>query len=222
MQSTHKYDIHIASDVLDSEVERQLFALGYHRDEFAGGTKGIARPHHFSYHPESREEFDKFWNRAAELLSTTSPKEFFGFMEGESVSSAQVAHFEYKPFDANVPFPFGKVENVDCPTDKFKDYDVHVSADLATIDPKLKALLENEVGFYYADIRKPSGKVMRVYTFQPIGMPLSDQFFRVLSDYFQRAGGLEGKLKVEFTLNYARFPQKVRVPPVITRAPAGM
>jgi hypothetical protein len=217
MKPSQKFDIHIASDVMTNTLEQQLMKLDYRRDGFAGGTQGVARPHHFSFHPQSRAEFDRKWKETEAFLSTTKPEEFFGFMEGETTAPSQQVNLPYKPFDPKVPFPFGKFQHEDCPPDKRKDFDIHISADRNTIDPRLQDLLVEKVNFYYADIIKPTGKVVRVYTFQPVGVPKMMEIFQTLADYFQKAGGLEGKIKLEVTLNYARFPLSVRVPPIITK-----
>lgn len=222
MKSAQKFDIHIASDVMTPALEQRLAQLDYRRDGFAGGTPGIARPHHFSFHPHSREEFDAKWKETETVLAATKPPEFFGFIEGETTPASQEIPLPYKPFDPTIPFPIGRLQHEECPPDKYKDFDIHVTANPDTIDPRLKKLLEDDINFYYADIRKPTGKVVRVYTFQPIGVPRMTELFQTLADYFQKAGGLEGKIKSEVTLNYARFPQSVRVPPVLTKiSPAG-
>ena len=222
MKPAQKFDIHIASDVITPALEQHLVQLAYQRDGFAGVTAGIARPHHFSFHPQSRAEFDTKWKETEAFLAATKPEEFFGFLEGETTNPNQEVKLPYKPFDPKVPFPFGKLQNEECPPDKYKDFDIHVSCNPSTIDPRLRKLLEEDIGFYYADIQKSPERVVRVYTFQPVGLPKMMEIFQTLADYFQKAGGLDGKIKLEVTLNYARFPQSVRVPPIITKLAAAV
>jgi hypothetical protein len=59
--------------------------------------------------------------------------------------------------------------------------------------------------------------VVRVYTFQPLGLREVPKLYRLLVDYLQKSGGLEGKIKLEATYAFARFPKNAPVPPVITK-----
>lgn len=115
--------------------------------------------------------------------------------------------------------PFGRLEHEECPSGRYKHGDVHITAELSCIDPTLRKFLEEDIAFHYVDIRKPAGNVVRVYTFQPFGLSNISHLYKALLSYFQEAGGLEGKLKLETTYAFARFPQYAPVPPVLMKMP---
>ena len=215
-------DIHLASDVMSSALERQLGELGFTKDDFIGGTTGVVHPCHYSYHPASRDQFVRSWKNAINLLSTVSEKEFYGYAEAEVTPAKFCRPLPWRPFDASVPFPFERLEYEVCPVGKHKDFDIHLTVDLQSVDPGLKHILEGDVAFHYVDIRKPSGKVVRVYTFQPLGLKRSPHLYNVLLAYLIEAGGLEGKIKLETTFAYARFPSTALVPPVVMKMPLAL
>lgn len=213
------YDIHLASDVVSSRLEECLKNLGFKSDEFIGGTTGVVHPYHFSFRPASQEAFVHSWKESLSILSDVSRSDFFGYAEAEVTPSRFRTEFRFKPFDSMVPFPFSRFEHVPCPPDKHKDLDVHLTANLSSIDPRLKYILEEEINFNYVDIRKPSGNIVRVYTFQPCGIRTIIGLYKHLVTYLLEAGGLEGKVKLEATHGFARFPHYAPVPPIVTTLP---
>jgi hypothetical protein len=214
-----KFDVHLASDILSPELRYQLLQLGFTKDEFIGGTTGVVHPCHYSSHPTSRDACTALWARTVKRLSQAPPASFYGYAEAEVTPPQYRSHLEWKPFDPGVPFPFGRFEHEAAAPGQHKDFDIHVSVDLSRLDPRLQRLLEEEVGFYYVDIRKQPGKVVRVYTVQPCGIKRFPEFYMPLLAYFLQAGGCQGKIKLEATYAFARFPETARVPPIITRIP---
>ncbi len=217
MTETFGYDIHLASDVMSVRLESQLLELGFVRDAFIGGTTGVVHPCHYSNHPGTQAESAFRWQRALEILRDVTGSEFHGYAEAEVTPPRFRVVLPWQDFDASVPFPLTRLSYEECPLGRHKDFDIHVTADLATIDSRLKQLLEDRINFNYVDIRKPSGKVVRVYTFQPLGTKVSTSVFDVLLAYFQTAGGLEGKIKLEVCTHFARFPEHAVVCPVVTQ-----
>lgn len=214
------YDIHLASDIISPRLEECLKNLGFKRDEFIGGTKGVLHPCHYSFRPTSHDAFVHRWKESLSILSHTSQSNFFGYAEAEITPTRLRTELRFKPFDPAVPFPFSRLEHVPCPPSSYKDLDVHLTADLSSIDPRLKQILEEEINFNYVDIRKPAGNVVRVYTFQPCGIRNIVGVYKNLSIYLLEAGGLEGKLKLEATYGFARFPYHALVPPIVTASPS--
>jgi hypothetical protein len=193
--------------------------LGFARDGFVGGIEGVIRQNHFSKHPLTRELLVESWNQVTALLSTTPESEFHGYAEAEVVSSQHTAPIEWRAFDSSVPFPFGPLEQDVCPLDTHKDFDLHITVDLSTLDPNLKRLLEEGIKFYYVDVHKASGKLLRVYTCQTLDVKDAPRLYDLVVDYFGKAGGFEGQIKLEATYAYTRFPETSPVPPVIRRMP---
>jgi hypothetical protein len=160
------------------------------------------------------------WDETTHLLATTTPKEFFGYAEAEVVSPDFYREFAFHPFDETVAIPLGPVHNEECPLGAHKDFDFHVSANIDSLDPRLESVLGEQLQFYHVDIVKATGAKIRVFTFQPMGTGESPSTcFRVLGHYLESAGGFEGKLKMEATFAYARFPATASVPPVVRHMP---
>jgi hypothetical protein len=213
------YDIHLASDVISPWLEECLANVGFRRDEFLGGTTGVVHPCHYSLRPNSHEAFIRTWKEALSILSRASQSDFFGYAEAEITPTRFRTELPFKPFNPMVPFPFSKLEHMPCPSSKYKDLDIHLTVDLSSIDPRLKHTLEEEINFNYVDIRKPSGNIVRVYTFQPCGIRTIVGLYKNLLTYLLMACGLEGKIKLEATYGFARFPHCAVVPPIVTTQP---
>jgi hypothetical protein len=211
------FDIHLASDVISPNLESRLIGLGFRKDAFIGGTTGVVHPCHYSYRPLSQLLFVQTWEKAICILSAASSDDFHGYAEAEITPLHFNIPLKFKPYDSSVAFPLGRLEHEACPLDKHKDLDIHLTANLSSINPDLKRLLEEDISFNYVDIRKPSGTMVRVYTFQPLGVKGITKLYKLLVTYLQKAGGLEGKIKLEATYAFARFPSSAPVPPVITK-----
>jgi hypothetical protein len=212
--------MHLASNVLSERIREALDQLGFRHDKFVAGTAGVLHPHHLSKHPNSREEQKTLWDQTTALLGTAGPEEFFGYVEAEVVSPDYYREFAFHPFEESVPVPIGPVHNEECPLDAHKDFDFHISADIESLDRRLEEVLGGELYFYHVDILKVSGKKVRVFTFQPMGTGQSPTpCFEALGDYLAGAGGFAGKLKMEATFAYARFPLTAPVPPVVRQMP---
>jgi hypothetical protein len=219
MKTAPWFDIHLASDIMCTGLEQRLRELGFKKDAFIGGTTGVIHPCHYSIRPTSREMLDQCWTAIISILSTVSENEFYGYAEAEITPHQYRTLLPWKPFDASVVFPFGQLEHEKCPLEKYKDFDIHITVDLSSIDPKLKQFLEKEIVFHYVDIRKLADNVVRVYTFQPLGLKKTPHLYKALLTYFQKSGGLEGKIKLEMTYAFARFPRNAPVPPVLMKIP---
>lgn len=217
---TAMFDIHLASDVMSSELQRRLDELGFVKDNFIGGTTGVVHPCHYSKRPASREAFAQSWDEAISLLSTVSETEFYGYAEAEVTSGGFDTQLPWKPFVPSIPLPFRHLEYEECPPGKYKDFDIHLTVNLSSLHPEMKRILEDEIIFHYVDIEKASNKVVRVYTFQPLGVEKAPDLYNALVTYLQQAGGLEGDLKLEATYAFARFPRAAPVPPIVTKFPA--
>jgi hypothetical protein len=219
MKSQTVFDIHLASDTMSFALEEKLTRLGFARDGFSGGTEGVIRPNHFSRHPPTRDLFVDLWGQVVSILRATPETEFRGYAEAEVVSPQHITPIPWRPFDPSVPFPFGRLEHEVCPLDKHKDFDLHVTVNLSTLDPELKRLLEQDIKFYYIDVLKDTGRLLRVYTCQTVGLKDAPKLYELVVNYFERAGGFEGQIKLEATYAYARFPESSPVPPIISSMP---
>ena len=213
------FDIHLASDVMSTRILEQLQELGFHKDAFIGGTTGVVHPQHYSLHPESIEDLRIRWQASLDVLSNAAPDEFQGYAEAEITPTRFRTTFAWKPFDPSVRVPLRRFEYEQCPLDDYKDVDIHLTAELLTIDPQLQSILENDINFHYVDIRRPTGAVVRVYTVQPLNVRRISALYHTLTEYIQAAGGMQGKIKLEATYAYARFPYNAQVCPIIRAVP---
>ena len=215
------FDIHLASDVLSSGLEAHLIALGFTRDAFIGGTTGVVHPQHFSKRPGSMTQLRATWQQTLEVLSKSSRDDFCGYAEAEITPPRFRSNFAWKPFDRSVPLPLESFQYEECPMGRYKDVDIHLTAERESLDPNLRNVLEHELNFHFVDIRRPSGAVVRVYTVQPLGVKHVNRLYTTITDYIHVAGGLKGKIKLEATHRFARFPSDAPVCPVITKIPDG-
>lgn len=214
-----QFDIHLASDRMTPKLETELSQLGFKKDDFIGGTTGVVHPCHYSNHPGSIPEAERIWMQSVELLERSTPNAFFGYGEWEVTPPQFNRAIEWKPFRPEIPFPIARLPYEVCPIGEYKDFDVHISAKLRTLDAELQARLEDESGFHYVDIRKSPERVVRVYTFQPLGVGNQGDIFERLYAYFREAGGMEGKIKLEVTRAYQRFPADAPVCPIVRNVP---
>jgi hypothetical protein len=213
------YDIHIASDRMTERLENDLVRLGFMREAFLRGTQGIARAHHFSIRTPNRATLTDAWRKARERLAQAADQnEFFGYAEAEVTPPGFVCRFPGGRFSPVASLPFGRLQHEQCSENEAKECDLHFSAVLETLDPRLEDVLE-EVGFYHVDVRKSPNRVVRVYTFQTLGVMAVAGLYRSLRDYLMKVSGAEGKLKLEATIDFARYPNCVPVPPIIRVSP---
>jgi hypothetical protein len=211
------FDIHLASDVMSAQLECQLLSLGFAKDAFVGGTPGVVHPCHYSNHPPTREAALGLWDRATTILRDAGPGEFHGYAEAEATPPGYRVELPWKDFDPSIPFPVGRFEYDECPLDVHKSFDVHITADVSTIDKRLQRLMEEDINFNYVEIEKPSGRVVRVYTFQPLGDGVTHEVFDQLLRYCRQAGGFEGKIKLEVCTHFKRFPKTAVCCPIVRR-----
>jgi len=215
-----RFDIHLASDKMSAPLAQKFLDMGFRKDEFVAGTPGVIHKHHLSLHPATKGEFQQAWAETVACLTEASEDDFWGYAEAETIAPQFRAEIDFKPFDPAVPPPFDRIILEECPEDLHKTFDFHVVADQATLDGRLHQTLVEALGLYHVDIRKGTGRSVRVYTFQPMGLKISPRpYFDALLKYLYTAGGMEGKLKMEATYAYARFPRRAHVPPVTTRMP---
>jgi hypothetical protein len=214
-----QFDIHLATDVLSSRFASRFEALGFVHDRFVGGTSGVVHNHHLSFRPASNTALRTGWERISSILAEAKTDDFYGYAEAEVIPPQYVSPIPFHPFDPGVPLPFTRIEQEICPLGKQKTFDFHVTARIDTLDERLNQALTENLGMYHVDVEKTAGRV-RVFTFQPMDVKESMRpYYEALRDYLVRAGGMDGKVKLETTFDYLRCPIDAAVPPVNTKMP---
>ena len=208
-------EVHLASDVISDRLHRRFIELGFVRDRFVGGTTGVVHPCHYTADPASTDAMEALWLECVALLADTEADEFAGYGEAEITAAKHRIEIPYQPYDPNVRFPYGRFSYFACPLDEFKKFDIHITADVATIDPRLQRFLEVDCCFHYVEIDKPDGRSVRVYTIQPFGPDISAEIWQPLVEFFTRCGGFEGKIKLEVCRFFERFPKDMACCPII-------
>lgn len=216
MPSFPQCEVHLASDVISDRLHNRFLEMGFVRDRFVGGTTGVVHPCHYTADPESPEAMEALWLASMVLLNTATSDEFHGYGEAEVTSARHRIEIPLKPFDPSLSFPFERFSYSECPLDGFKKFDIHVTADMATIDPRLQHLFEIEWNFHHVEIEKPDGRLVRVYTIQPFGPLISADIWQPLVKFFTSCGGFEGKIKLEVCRFFQRFPKDAACCPVIS------
>lgn len=157
--------------------------------------------------------------RVTAILAEAQDGDFYGYAEAEVIPPQYVSPIPPRPFDPRVPLPFSRIEQEICPLGKRKTFDFHVTARVDTLDARLDHALTENLGLYHVDVEKAVGQV-RVFTFQPMDVRESmRRYYEALRDYLLRAGGMDGKIKLETTYDYLRCPADAAVPPVNTKMP---
>ncbi len=150
------------------------------------------------------------------MLASATQTDFYGYAEAEITPPRFRDQFAWKPFDESIPLPVQTFQYEECPIGRYKDIDIHLTAELESLDENLQHVLEHRINFHYVDIRRASGAVVRVYTVQPLGVKRVARLYHAIASYVRAAGGFQGKIKLEATYAYARFPAEAPVCPVIS------
>jgi hypothetical protein len=177
----------------------------------------VVHPCHYTADPATPEAMEALWLESLALLESATNDEFHGYGEAEITSARHRIEIPLKPFDPALAFPFQRFSYSECPLDGFKKFDIHVTADMATIDPRLQHRFEEVWNFNYVEIEKPDGRLVRVYTIQPFGPLISADIWQPLVDFFTACGGFEGKIKLEVCRFFERIPNDAACCPVVTR-----
>jgi hypothetical protein len=137
-----------------------------------------------------------------------------GYAHGEVIKPEWDIHINYRPFNPRVP----------CPVSPFharlshepKRWDLHISIRKDRLDSGLQQVLFAELGMYYIDLRKRTGRVHRIFTIQGTN-PAKEglQVYEALSGWLQEAGGMDGSIKLEETCYWFNLGAPRIIPPVV-------
>lgn len=183
----NNYHLHLdgshASAELDEYVKRvRRFTNG----DFCGHPEGYRHfepAYHRIFKTDHKKEFDAVWSDVEEKARALG---FTGYIEGEFIRTE--CHYEERPFDDTVPFPFQLSRRTlsGAPGEEFREAEVHLVMDRDKSDPRLyKKLLD--AGLYGAYI--PDGdRVEVVFTAQGFLQDI-DPLVEALRVYVRHAGG---------------------------------
>ncbi len=157
------------------------------------------------------------WQQSILLLAGSGPDEFHGYAEGEITADKHRVQVAWQPFSDKIIFPYSRFAYEECPLGHNKKFDIHLTADLKTMDERFRHLMEEACNFHFVDIDKPNGTKVRVYTIQPFGDRISAKIWKPLLSFFKQVGGFEGKLKLEVCRYFERFPRTAACCPVVTQ-----
>lgn len=137
-----------------------------------------------------------------------------GYAHGEVIRPEWDIHIDYRPFNSRIS----------CPVQPFhahlshepKRWDLHISIPLDQLAFELQRVLFEELGMYYIDLLKRTGRVHRIFTIQ--GSNPANEGLRVyvsLCRWLQEVGGMDGSIKFEETCYWFNMGTPRIIPPVV-------
>lgn len=222
-----EYEIHFAAELghVPAELTQQMYGMGFRDDQMMGHGVVFSPADpigkmscpltglHISWDTFNREQYVE-QRDACERLFTQFEASCVGYAHGEVIKPEWDLAVSEKPFDSLVELPI--LPFVSGMSRTPKKWDIHISAQLDSLDPRLQQKLCDYLRMYYIDLRKRSGAVNRVFTIQGTNSVLAGvSLFQILSEYLQRAGGMKGSVKFEQTSYWLVLGTPSIVPPVI-------
>lgn len=136
-----------------------------------------------------------------------------GYMHAEVIRPEWDQDIKFHEFDEFVRLPIRRLDAAVRPQAKL--WDIHVSADVACLDPRLQERLR-EVGFYSIELAKQGQERSRVFTIQGVNHYRDGKrLFHAMWTYLRAAGGMRGSIKYEQTVKFEAFGSVRIVPPTI-------
>lgn len=224
--SSTEFELHIAAEMgqFSRELADGLKALGFRDDGLVGhgvvfneelGRELSSCPLtglHMTWDSFDRNAFMEQRKALDTLLGRCG--DCVGYAHGEVIRPEWDIYIDHRTFDSKVP----------CPVKPFharlshepKRWDLHISIPLDQLDPGLQLVLFAELGMYYIDLRKRTGRVHRVFTIQGCN-PAKEglEVYEALCRWLQNAGGMAGSIKFEETCYWFNLGQPKIIPPVV-------
>lgn len=227
-----EFELHIAAEAgrFSNELADGLKSLGFRDDGLVGhgvvfneelGRELSSCPLtglHMTWDTFDRDTFVNHRDRLDTLLRRCTDS--VGYVHGEVIKPEWDIPIDYQPFNPKVS----------CPVKPFlarlshepKKWDLHISIPTDRLDPGLQHVLFAELGMYYIDILKRTGRVHRVFTIQGSN-PAKEGLavYEALCTWLQETGGMEGSIKLEETCYWFNLGQPKIIPPVVDSVSIG-
>lgn len=157
---------------------------------------------------ERRKQFDRLLDE--ELEHTV------GYAHCEVIRPEWDLEIDLQPFNPAIRWPFEPFESTHNPHPK--RWDIHISARLDELDPRLEHILFVEARMYFIDLLKKTGKTHRIFTIQGSNSPKKGiEVFNQMADYLFTAGGMMGAIKFEDTCHWRAVGNPRIAPPTIRK-----
>lgn len=168
---------------------------------------------HITWDGFDRKEF-MARRKAFDKLLDDEEEHTVGYAHCEVIRPEWDLEIDYKPFDTTVAWPFAPFESTHNPHPK--RWDIHISARLDDLDPRLEQILFLEARMYYIDLRKKTGKTHRIFTIQGSNSEKKGvEVFNKMADFLYSAGGMHGAIKYEKTCYWRAVGNPAIAPPTI-------
>lgn len=219
-----EFEIHFAAErsPVSSELREKLSALGFKHDPLA--FSGVVYPDEFARTASACPLLDTHvtwscYHREAYFDKLHEFSTLLDRIEGDVVGYAH-AEIIRPEWDLEIDlFPFTFQEKISITpfalerSSTAKLWDIHISARLDSLDPRLMIRLHEELGFYFIDLLKPRGRY-RIFTIQGSqDIRAGRQLFLRLRQQLANWGGIEGSIKFEQTIYWRVIGATEMLPP---------
>jgi len=165
---------------------------------------------HVTWWTHDRNEYKKKLTRFRETMKRHAD-DCIGYAHAEVIRPEWDHDLIHVPFDKTVRYPVKPfvIEQDVHP----KVWDIHISARLETLDPRLEQVLITDANMYSIDLKKTAG-IYRIYTIQGRrAVQEGLKLFETLKSYLVAVGGMEGSIKYEQTCFWDTYGSPQIVPP---------
>jgi hypothetical protein len=221
-----EYEIHVAADVngFGSVFADSIYKLGFIDDPLV--KRGVVFSDntinqtccpliglHVTWSSYDKNNYKNTLAKLDSYLSSNQEKNV-GYAHAEVIRPEWDINIEFSSFRKGHKFPFRKFQ---CRHNlkKTKNWDIHISAKLISLDCDLYNTLFKKAGMYYIDLKKGSD-VYRIFTIQGTSSPKHGKrvFFK-LKEFLNKTGGMEGSIKFEQLCYWKQFGNSVLIPPTL-------
>ena len=210
MNNTIKYDVHLSAEIISQNSIKKIENLGFSRDTFTNNTRCEATAYHGTYRGEIALPSNDVWAKALSIL--LGDKAFRGGLEEEVTFSEYRRFFtggkELSEVPAIKPFSFSS-----CPPNIHKTCDIHLNVDWSQTDENAKNVIE-QLKMISFD-RPNNDGFNRIYTLTFRSLKMGIDAFYYLETVCNSLPCFFGKLKLEHTTRYVRYPDNAINLPII-------
>jgi hypothetical protein len=217
MNTRPELELHLAAQQggCPDALRAAIYALGFRDDNIVDedSTCCSLTAMHVTWDSFDAAAYREMRDRLSEVLNANAERTL-AYAHGEVIRPEWDVDFAHAPYnsDASYPFHIAKPQQRDDP----KHWDIHISVDTQTLDPRLAETLEQH-GWYWITLRKANNRIVKVFTLQGTNAPDAGlEVFRRIKEYLEAVGGFSGSAKFEQTCFWQIVGQPSIIPPVVS------
>lgn len=205
-----EYDVHLAASSISPVTVRSLHEVGFKRDAFANNTRCQASAFHGTYRGNRALPDDGMWNETCRLL--LSDPTFAGSLEEEYVEDRFVQYFD-GAFGGKTP-TLKRIGITQIAPKEHKACDIHIGINLDKSSTNAVQSVENLNVAYFE--RQADDGLRRIYSITCEAKEDGIILFERLATLLAHIPNLHGRIKLEFTSRWLRYPDDAVALPITT------